>query len=339
MSRFYKIQFYLFLLIAVSFSACKNGKTDDVAKKETTDSLGIAKSDTSIEINLENPVADQKVLLRFQPPASTTYFFNNNSSYTAIRRMDTLEMKALSSKYAKMKMNVTGVEKGNIKIDFSLMDVKKTIKDDSATVDYQYGKMMTDPGQDIDRQLEDCLVNSPITILMNEKGEAVDMQGYEAIIAKMKIILEKATGKSVPDEYIEQQMSLPTENIDNLFIVFPDTAVSIGETWQYVANSALQGMPIIITSKYTLADRKDGIAYINLSSVVSIDKSQLTKEILDQMVNLKVTSYMNGTIQIDEKTGWPQHMKLSQLVEIKDSYQGQSTYSKETGNTTISLIK
>lgn len=338
MSRFYKIQVYLFAILYVAFTACKNGN-GDAGEKETTDSLGIAKSDTATVINLESPVAEEKILLRFQPAASTTYYFNNNSSYTAIRKMDTLEMKALSTKYAKIKMQVLSAEKGNIKIDFSLLDARKTIKDDSSTIDYQYGKSMTDPGQDIDRQLEDCLVNSPVTIFMNEKGEAVDMQGYEGIIAKMKVILEKATGRSVPDEYIAQQMSLPTENIDNLFIVFPDTAVRIGESWEYVANSALQGMPITITSKYTLADRKDGIAYINLSSVVSIDKSQLTKEILDQMVNLKVTSYMNGTIQIEEKTGWPQKMKLSQLVEIKDSYQGQATYSKETGSTTISLIQ
>lgn len=338
MRGFYKIQYYLIIIIA-SFSACKNRNSTEEPKKAAADSLGISHADTAISINLENPVASQKILLRFQPPVSSTYYFNNNSSYTATRRMDTLEMKALSSKFVKMKMTVESIEKGNTKINFVLLDVKKTIKDDSATVNYQSGQAMTDPGQDIDRQLEDCLVNSPIILSMNEKGEVADMQGYENIIAKMKTILEKATGKSVPDEYIAQQMSLPTENIDNLFIVFPDTAVQIGETWQYVANSALQGMPIVITSKYTLADRKDGIAYINLSAAISIDKSQLTKEILDQMTNLKVTSYMNGTLQVDEKTGWPQQMKLSQFVEIKDSYQGQSTYSKETGSTTISLIR
>jgi hypothetical protein len=116
----------------------------------------------------------------------------------------------------------------------------------------------------------------------------------------------------------------------------PDTAISIGESWHFTTNSALQGMPILIKSKYTFADRKDGVAYINVSSVISIDKDKLPKELLDKMTTLKVTSYMNGTIQVNETTGFPVHMKMSQSVEISDSYQGVNIYSKETGNTVIS---
>jgi hypothetical protein len=325
-------------LLLFATTACRENESKGDGPKPTADSTSIIAADTVADINLDHPDAQEKLLLVFNPEPGKTYYYTNTSSYLAYSKQDSFEMKANSSKSVKMKMHVKEKNKEDqFIIEFTLTDVAKTIKSDSARLDYQYGKAMTDKEQDIDRRIEDCLVNSPIILTMNTSGEALDMSGYEVIIAKMKAIIETESGQKVPDEYIAQQMSLPTENIDNLFIMFPDTAVRIGESWDFISNSELQGMPILIESTYILADRKDGVATINLSSIVSVDKSRLPKEIVEQMGNLKVNSHMNGFIRIEEKTGWPVYMKLSQFVEISDSYMGINTYSRETGNTMITL--
>jgi len=340
MSALYKINYLLFFSAMIFFGSCKNDDAGKTTTPENKDTLSTNVLDTAVQINLSSPEANEKVLFRFQPEIGKTYYFNNSSKYTAIRKMDTMEMKATSSKNVKMKMTVLNMDaQKNYHLEFMITDAKKTIQDDSSKLDYQYGRAMPDKDQDVDRQIEDCLVNSPVMLVMNVSGEAIDMTGYELIIKKMKVIMQAATGQEVPDEYIAQQMSLPTENIENLFIAFPDTAMKIGESWSYTANSMLQGVPILITNKYTFADRKDGMAWFNLASVIAIDKDQLPKEIVAQMAGLKVNSSMKGTILIDEKTGWPQQMNLNQNVEIRDEYQGVTTYSKETGNTVITLTK
>ncbi len=88
-------------------------------------------------------------------------------------------------------------------------------------------------------------------------------------------------------------------------------------------------------STYTLADRKDGIAFINFNTVVKIDKKQIPEDVVAQMANMQFSAFVKGTGQVDEKTGFPIIMRISQSMEMKDSFEGHSTVSKQSSSSVI----
>ncbi len=319
---------------AVALISCKDSTLSDDKQKDGSDTTSIIENDTAVSINYNNKSADEKIIFKFQPEIGKTYYVENNSNYTSYQSMDTLKMTATSKKYGKVKLDILAKDKNAYNITFTLIDARKSIKDDSSVVNYSYGKALPDPTDDVDRQIEDCMVNSPLTLTLSEQGEGTDIQGYENIIKKIKAIV----GSDVPDDYIANSIGTPTDNLENYFVFFPDTAVKIGDTWSVSTASALQGLPILLTNTYTLADRKDGIASINFVTKVSIDKSQLPADVISQMANMVFSAYVKGTGTIDEKTGWPIEMRISQSMEMKDSYDGHNTSTKQTSSSVIKML-
>ncbi len=325
----------IFFLLCVIIVACNDKSVSDKEATDKKGSLSLTQNDTAVVVNYNSDIANDKILLKFQPEIGKTYYVENNSNYTSFQSMDTMKMKATSIKYGKVKLQIMGLEKDQYKIGFTLTDARKSIKDDSSSIEYTYGKALTDPAADVDRQIEDCMVNTPLILFITSKGEGTDIQGYENIIQKVKAIV----GADVPDEYIANSIGTPTDNLENYFVFYPDTAVKIGDTWNITTNSNLQGLPITLTNTYTLADRKDGIAFINFNTVVKIDKKQLPADVLTQMANMQFSAYVKGTGQIEEKTGFPIIMRVSQGMDMKDSFEGHTTVSKQTSSSVIRRVE
>ena len=316
------------------FSACKQDQADD-KDTQSADTADVQNGDTAVAVNLNSPVADEEVLLRLKPAVGTVFIVENSSNFSSDETMDTLRIKASSTKWIKAKLVVKESTEELVKLEFTVTDARKTVKDDSGTLTYNYGKPMSNPDDETNRKIEDCLVNAPLTLLMSPKGESTDVEGYEKIIKKIKDIV----GAQVPEQMIAANVGSPTDNLEYYFVNYPDNPVKIGDTWSFDAPSVLQGVPIILATTYTLADRKEGVAYINFNTVVSVDKSQLPPEMAAEVDKIKFNAGLNGTGQIDEATGWPIVMKVHQYMQVSDSYQGMSTSSKQDGNTTIRWVK
>ncbi len=328
-----KFRYVLVMITVLFIAACKQSSPDD---KDTQSDAGAATaSDTAVAVNLNSPIADDTIVLRLMPAAGTVYIVENNSTFNSDESMDTLRYKASSTKWVKSKLTIKEVKDNAVKLEYTLTDVRKTVKDDSGTLQYQYGKPMTDPVDERNRLVEDCMVNSPLILLMNNRGESTDVQGYEAIVKKVKTVV----GSEVPDNVIMANMGSPTDNLEYYFINYPEKAVKIGDTWSFDAPSMLQGVPILLSTTYTLADRKDGVAYINFNTVVTVDKSQLPAEMAAEVDKINFHAGIKGTGEIEEKTGWPIVMKISQSMNVSDNFQGVATSSKQSGSTTIRWVK
>jgi hypothetical protein len=328
---------YFLLLILFSgtvFLGCKKNVSDD-KDKTLNDTSSVANNDTAVIINLDSPIANEEILLRFQPEIGKTYKVESAGNYTINEAQDSAKMTLKSNKYAKVTLRILNRENNDYKMEFLLTDAGETIKSDTSTIVYKYGQPFSDPNADMGRKVEDCLVNSPLTITMNTSGEGIDVQGYDAIIKKVKAII----GQDIPDQYVAAQIGTPTDNLENYFITYPDTAVKIGESWDFTAGSQLQGVPIKLKNTYTLADRRDGVAYINFNTVIEIDKSQIPAELLSQMANIKFSAYIKGTGEVEEKTGWPIIMKITQGMSLTDAYEGHVTTSKQVSNTTVKWVR
>lgn len=330
---------YLLLLVLLTGTlifGCKKNVSDD-KDKTLNDSTGITEMDTIVEVNLDNPIAQEKILLRFQPEVGKTYVIENNGSLSMSESQDSLNISYKSNKYGKMQMRVLSKDQENYKIEFTLIDVREVIKSDTSTIEYKYGKALADPNMDLNRKIEDCLVNAPLTITMSPMGVALDIQGYEKILAKVKALLPP--NQNVPDQYLAANLGTPTENLENYFINYPDSAIQIGDTWTEVTASQMQGVPILLTNTYTLADRKNGVAYINFRTNIEMDEKQIPAEVMAQMTNVKFIAYINGVTEVEEKTGWPKVVRVSQGVDLSDKFEGHTTSSKQTSSSVIKWIQ
>lgn len=323
--------------LVTAFNACKqdNSKDTDKESSDLTTATTSETLDTAFEVNLNNPLADEAITLRLNPPKGTVYWIETTASFTSDERMDTLRMKGNSSKWVKSKLVVKDNNEKQVIFEYMLTDERKNVKNDSMQLTYQYGKPNSNPDQEIDRKIEDCLINSPLTLKLDKFGTGSDVQGYEAILKKVKAIV----GENMPDQLIASNLGSPTENVEYFFITYPEKALKIGDTWTQETPSIMQGVPITLYTTYTLADRKDGVAYINFTTAISVDKSKLPSDFAAEVDKIKFDAWIKGAGQINESTGFPIVMQVTQAMEVNDDYQGVKTHSKQSGTTTIRLIQ
>ena len=134
----------LLLLLFVTglvFTACKKNVSDD-KDKTLNDTTATTSNDTSVSINLNSPVADEKILLRFQPVVGTTYIVESNVNSTMSEAQDTFKISYKSNKFGKVSLRILSKENTDYKMEFILKDVRETIKADTSTIEYKYGKAL-----------------------------------------------------------------------------------------------------------------------------------------------------------------------------------------------------
>jgi hypothetical protein len=92
----------------------------------------------------------------------------------------------------------------------------------------------------------------------------------------------------------------------------------VGDTWN-TQSVDIRGFALVLDNTYTLIDRDDGIATVEVHSTA---KSLPDSEPLDMGVmqmRYELTGEQNGQIMLDEKTGW------AVSAEIKQRFEGELT--------------
>lgn len=340
LSPTHSLLFYsLFAILGVS---CRSNAPKETPGANTADSSGQAmQMEDSAAILPLNHTGD-KVLIQFRPVLGKVYTVENDANFASTQIVTGLPASdggsdtssSITSAYAKLRMTAKGRDEGgNYKIELVETDAKMSVNNNGEKMDYVAGQPVDDPQADMMRKVYDCLLNSPMSLTMNGHAEILDVNGLDAITRKIK----KIVGDSIPDEYL--QVGDPSENIENLFIIFPDTAIRIGDSWQKTIYTDVQGTPIILKNVYTLTDRKDGVAYVRLTAEVYLNKEKFPKEMLDQLQNLKFSGFLKGNAEVDENSGWTKKATVEQTVITEQSANGQTARSTMHGNVQIRLVE
>jgi hypothetical protein len=186
--------------------------------------------------------------------------------------------------------------------------VKEVDKEGLHTVDFTYDRIkmkMTGPLEvdyDSDNKDEDPgplaksfagLAGQTITMKIDRQAKVKDVQGFEKIAERM----------GVPKKQFDSQRDQMMQMIAPL----PGKPVGIGDSWEGTMKlSGDPNLPITLTATYTLADRKDGDAIINLTGKLASDKG--------------LTGTLSGTMRVEEKTGWTKSGNVG--MSMKGDVQG-----------------
>jgi uncharacterized protein DUF6263 len=135
-----------------------------------------------------------------------------------------------------------------------------------------------------------AMIKKPVTMKMDRSGKVQDVTASDQAPAEVKA-----------------QAANMKDSMGQMFTGLPDKPVDIGDTWttQYkMPGGGPNGGQMSVDAKYTLKDRKNGVAFIKFDGTVNGGDD-----------GLKGT--MNGEIQIDEKTGWTKQSAMDMKMSGK----------------------
>lgn len=163
-----------------------------------------------------------------------------------------------------------------------------------------------------------AVVGEHFTMQLAPSGQVLAVDGVDAMSAR---VIKKAdlpegpmremVGKMMKDQYGDQTLK---EMLEKVMRIFPDKAVRVGDTWTNQANLT-KGFPLTIDSTYTLKQRLNGIATIGVHSVCKPNAKAPATEMFNMKMSYKLKGEQNGTMDVDEKTGWILRSKLTQAFE------------------------
>lgn len=195
-------------------------------------------------------------------------------------------------------------------------DPNQTIEYDSADTSKAVGPMASVLG---------AIVGQSFTITITPDGHVKEVQGIDAFCRRMEEkINELPEGQMRVGMETQFKMQYSEEalkaNMENSFNMYPDNPIDIGDTWQR-KTTMNQGFPMVIDSIYTLKERKNGIAVIDVFAMIQTNKEAGPTEMGNVKIQYKMSGSVTGIMEIQESTGWPirsnQNLRLTGSVTVQ----------------------
>jgi len=144
-----------------------------------------------------------------------------------------------------------------------------------------------------------------IVSTISPSGELLNISGYKEMGEKMLAAFapDDINGKAIAQSQWEKLIAkgMVKNNIEQLFKIFPDSAVHIGDTWRL--SSKQEGeIPIIVKSTYTLKTINDDIAIIEAKGDISTDNNA-TSMLIPGGTATELGGEQQAEFEMETKTG------------------------------------
>lgn len=259
-----------------------------------------------------NPAA--QILLRYDLEAGKNYPTIFEVNQTIDQTIMGVDQHVDSKQTMEMDMVVGEVGGGLTEMDISYTRI--TVMQSSPTGELYYDS--DDAGSNTaDATLAySVLVGNGFRVSFDHQGHIQKVSGLELmidrIIESMNItdpVEHRETKHVVKEQFDEDALS---SQIQNSLAIFPDTNVSIGDTWK-VDQSITSPFPMRVISSYLLTDYDDDFAYLSVKSEMDSDETS-PMENAGITMNISISGEQSGTIKVDRKTGMMVESFLKQMA-------------------------
>lgn len=176
------------------------------------------------------------------------------------------------------------------------------------------------------------LVGHPNEVMYDNQGNILSISGLEE---RMDTLFKDVTTPGAAQFkaqmqglFNEEKMKQQLEELSG----YTTQEKNIGESWEEKKTvSALSNMKTQVNRTYTLKDRKDGKAFLEVAGTIQVNP--------DAKVNMGTMSFrydiqgtLKGEIIIDEKNGWVTSSTIQQIMSGKMTAIGAGFGGEETGN-------
>ena len=165
-----------------------------------------------------------------------------------------------------------------------------------------------------------ALAGSSFTMKMTALGRVKELAGVSEMLKKIISDLPDGPQKKIMAKQFETQFGDKAigEMMENMMAYYPDKAVGVGGRWVQTMILS-KGFPMTIENTYTLKDRKNGTAILGVASTIKPNKKAEPLKMGQMTMTYTMTGTQEGTLSMDEATGWIRAGTLKQDIagEIK----------------------
>lgn len=162
-----------------------------------------------------------------------------------------------------------------------------------------------------------ALVGQSIELKMDAAGRVSDVKGVDSLIEEIirrldipdgpnKPMLEKALRKDFGPEAIR-------ENIESIFLIYPDRLVSIGNSWDH-SLAISKGFPIVVDTTYTLKETAADRLALDVSGKLTSKPDVNPVDVGQRKLTYKLSGTEKGTLTLSRADGTIRGGDLTQKV-------------------------
>ena len=319
-------------VIGLALVACNNdkkteqktnsdsGKVENVEKKEEENIIQKAISDSA-------GVYTQKFILE----KGKTYPFSSvQKEVQTIKDPSGKSMKGTQEIVDERNIVVNDFQNGVYDLTINILGKKMTSIADGKTV-----VIDTKQPAPKDEQLKNIwtinntLVGSKFSVKMKENGEVISVKGIDELYKKVEKAItpfvKEAEQRKQFVEFFKQGFNekMLKEEFSAGINILPKKGVKLGESWTISENIDPEGK-VKSNITYTLNKIENGVAEVSVTGNIPAKSNKQTQNGIT--MTMSVEGSQNGTLKIDENSGWV----LSSKMNIKTTNKQTMTDGKRT---------
>ena len=177
--------------------------------------------------------------------------------------------------------------------------------------------------------INNTLVGSKFSVKMKENGEVISIKGIDELYKKVEKAItpfvKEAEQKKQFVEYFKQGFNekMIKEEFSAGINILPKKGVKLGESWTISENIDPEGK-VKSNITYTLNKIENGVAEVSVTGNIPAKSNKQTQNGIT--MTMSVEGSQNGTLKIDENSGWV----LSSKMNIKTTNKQTMTDGKRT---------
>jgi hypothetical protein len=183
-----------------------------------------------------------------------------------------------------------------------------------------------------------ALVGLGFKVTFTPEGKVRAVEGLETMLAELVRKLElpegqsKAVQKVLSEQFGAEAMK---QNLENVFPLYPQAPVAVGESWQR-RMVVTKGFPVIIDGTYTLKGRADGVARIEAKASILPNEAAGPIDLGTGRMSYELKGEQTGVADVDEASGYTRSMTTQQVVGGTIRFQGGGGAPEAANPVTIS---
>ena len=182
-----------------------------------------------------------------------------------------------------------------------------------------------------------AIAGESYTMVVSESGKVKKVEGVKEMMSRIIESFELPDGqaKEIMKKRFENMFGdqAAAEMMGQWFSMIPDRPVGVGDAWTKTI-SITAGMPMTIDSKWTLKERKGGVAVLAVESVLKSNPDAGPMEMGPMKITMDISGEQSGTYELDESTGWIVRYRITQKISGEQIIEGGPA---QDGSMTIPL--
>lgn len=214
------------------------------------------------------------------------------------------------------KLDVSNIDaNGNAQVTYTYKWIKQGVKGtDEKIGEKVYDSSKKDSTVPEEFQWFAPLLEESFSLTLTPEGRISEIKDLDKVRANVRQKLPQGPMQEIAMRSLDQWLNEQAvrEGIENSLAIYPDRPVGVGDSWSR-NNTYSSGTAMLLDSKWTLKERKNGIAVIEVASTIKPNPQAKPVEMGQGITSSsEFTGYQQGIIVIQESTGLIIKSKINQ---------------------------